>query len=404
MNILHILSYVPIPLNSGGKLRVYYVMKALTKHHDVTVVSYGTSAERDLLHEHFDIPLEKIHIIPSHFARRHRRLMQVLALGTRHSFYHYDLNSPQLEATVASVLASNRFDVIQTEFPLIGASHCETDAVKILDAHNVEYEIFKRISETDRSVLRGWYNRREYKKVRKEELAILGCQDALLVTSARDRDLIAEDLPHIRQHVIPNGVDVGYFKASEVTPEPHTLVFTGTMAYQPNSVGMLFFLDEVFPSILREIPDAKIYIVGNKPPPELMNRASDNVIVTGLVDDVRPYMDRASVVVVPLLAGSGTRLKILEALSMRKPVVTTTIGGEGIELVHGESAMIADDPEDFAQNVVQLLRNQDLQTKLCDAGYRLVSDRYDWSIIGEQIQNVYESLVPMATKSEKLAG
>jgi polysaccharide biosynthesis protein PslH len=404
VKVMHILSYVPIPLNSGGKLRVYYVMKALTKHHDVTVVSYGTPAERDLLHAHFGIPLENIHIIPSHFARRHRRLMQVLALGTRHSFYHYDLNSPQMEATVASVLASESFDVIQTEFPLIGASRCETDAVKILDAHNVEYEIFKRISETDRSALRGWYNQREYHKVRREELAILGRQDALFVTSERDGDLIAEDLPHIPKHVIPNGVDVGYFKASQVTPEPHTLVFTGTMAYQPNSTGMLFFLDEVFPSILREIPDAKIYIVGNKPPPELANRASDHVIVTGLVDDVRPFMDRASAVVVPLLAGSGTRLKILEALSMKKPVVTTTIGGEGIDLVHGESAMIADDPEDFAQNVVQLLRNPELQTKLRDVGYRLVSDRYDWSIIGEQIQGVYEDLVPLARESEKLAG
>lgn len=224
------------------------------------------------------------------------------------------------------------------------------------------------------------------------------------MTSERDREMLNKDLPDVPKYVIPNGVDVGYFKASDVTPEPFSLVFTGTMAYQPNSAGMLYFLEEIFPTILWEIPEAKVYVVGKNPPQELKNHASDKVVVTGMVDDVRPYVDRSSAVIVPLLAGSGTRLKILEAFSMKKPIVTTTIGCEGIDAVHGESAMIADEPEAFARNVVELLQNTELQRKLSANGYELARSCYDWSIIGNQIEAVYQNLALPTNHQEAMAG
>jgi glycosyltransferase involved in cell wall biosynthesis len=145
--------------------------------------------------------------------------------------------------------------------------------------------------------------------------------------------------------------------------------------------------------ICKKIPEAKIYIVGNSPPAHLLARASDNVIVTGYVDDVRPYIRKSSVYVVPLRMGSGTRLKIAEALSMRIPIVTTGIGCEGIDIISGEHALVADDPVSFADSVISLLQNSSLREKLTASGYELMKSNYDWSVIGQKVLSYYQMLV-----------
>jgi len=161
------------------------------------------------------------------------------------------------------------------------------------------------------------------------------------------------------------------------------------MAYVPNSDGMLYFLDEIFPLIKKKVPGVTITIVGNRPPRELLRRASDDVIVTGYVDDVRPFVERAAVYVAPLRIGSGTRLKILEALSMKKPVVTTSIGCEGLDVVDGESALVADEPEAFACRVIELLHSDRLRRKLMRTGSELVREKYDWRIVHKRLDEAY---------------
>ena len=162
------------------------------------------------------------------------------------------------------------------------------------------------------------------------------------------------------------------------------------MSYVPNYDGMLYFLDSIFPLILQQSPQTKIYIVGSNPPKKLLRRATHNIIITGFVEDVRPYVYRSSVYVVPLRMGGGTRLKVLEAMAMKKPIVTTSIGCEGIEIVNGSSAIIADELQAFADSVVQLQKDSALRQKLITNGYETMRTHYDWNVIGEQVESLYQ--------------
>jgi glycosyltransferase involved in cell wall biosynthesis len=264
--------------------------------------------------------------------------------------------------------------------------------LKIVDTHNVEYDIFRRMYETSTSPIRKPYYWLEYHKQRRDELAWCGMQDALLTTSERDKEIFGRDVPGVPSFVVPNGTDSTYFTPSAQTPDPHALVFTGTMSWTPNHDGIVWFVDEVLPKIASRVPDVKLYVVGKDPPPWVLSRASERVMVTGTVTDVRPYVYQSSVYVVPLRMGGGTRVKIAEAMAMKKPIVTTAIGCEGIDVVHERSALLADDPQAFADAVVRLLQDRALQEKLVENGYALMKEKYEWSVIGQRVEEMFRAL------------
>jgi glycosyltransferase involved in cell wall biosynthesis len=229
--------------------------------------------------------------------------------------------------------------------------------------------------------------------MRRDELAACSGGDALLTTSDRDKEVFAQDLPAQSIHVIPNGVDLDYFAPPPVEPTPNSLVFCGLMNWVPNDEGMTFFLDRVFPLIQREVPEATLTIVGSGASKALQRRATDRITVTGYVEDVRPYVARGQVYVIPLLVGGGTRLKVLEAMAMRKPIVTTSVGCEGIDLVQGESALFSDTPEGLAEAVVRLFRDPALRARLADRAAALAAAQYGWSSIGDRLDAVARQVV-----------
>jgi glycosyltransferase involved in cell wall biosynthesis len=307
--------------------------------------------------------------------------------------------SEAMQAAIDRVLAHQTFDVIQLEHQHLGLFHVDSPgAIRILDAHNIESDNIRRLTRYSRSPLRRLYYELEYRKVRREESTVLAGQDALLVTSERDRWLIEEEFPHIPKFVIPNGVDTEFFHPSDQAPEPLSLVFTGAMNYLPNADGIGYFLREIFPIIRKEIPEVHVSVVGSGPPKWLERLADSNVTVTGYVNDVRPFVHRASVYVVPLRMGGGTRLKVLEAMAMKKPVVTTSIGCEGIDVVHNESALIADDPNEFAAAVIELVRNDRRRASIVDRGYDVVREKYEWSVVGDRLAGVYDTLLMKRTR------
>jgi len=166
----------------------------------------------------------------------------------------------------------------------------------------------------------------------------------------------------------------------------NNLLFVGVIGYPPNADAVLYFCKSIMPLVRRKIPDVQLTVVGNAPPPEVCKLAvRDEVVVTGVVDDLVAYYARATVCVVPLRAGGGTRLKILEAMAFGRPVVSTSIGCEGLAAVDGEHLLIGDSPEDFAQNVIQLLLEPDLRHRITIAARRMVEQRYDWPIIGRKL-------------------
>ncbi|MBA4313286.1 MAG: hypothetical protein C0417_11730 [Chlorobiaceae bacterium] len=393
MRILHLMPYSPVPPTFGGALRVYHLLRLLARNHELTVLTFGNAQNKIELESHFGNQVKNIHFIEKHWTRKYKRIGQLYSLLGRHSFYYMMARHNQMQQKLDELFDRNKFDIALTEFPHTASYEMNTDAVKIMDAHNVEYEIFRRMWLNARSPLRQLYYKSEYKKFYHEEMIAIRRQNSILVTSVNDKNILDREVPEVPKYVIPNGVDAEYFTPTDEKREPNSLVFTGTMSYVPNYDGLVYFLDTIFPIIQKTIPDIKIYIVGNNPPKNLLSRASNNIVITGFVDDVRPYINRSSVYVVPLRMGSGTRLKVLEAMSMRIPIVTTSMGCEGINVVDNESVLIANEPESFAESVIKLLNNKNLRQTLTENGFELMKSKYEWSVIGNDLERTLQTLV-----------
>ena len=393
MKILQILPYSPVQPTFGGALRMHHLLRMLCARHEVTVIAYGRPEAAAEYKAEFGPGLKAVHMVQYRWTARYRRLAQLVSFWGRHSFFYSTAKSRAMEETILRVVAEGNFDIIQTEFASMGCFEIPGRAVKVLDSHNIEYDNFRRVWLKTKAPFRKLHYFDEYKKFHREEIDNYRNQDVLFLTSQRDKELIDTELPDMPKYVVPNGVDGAYFAPSAQTPEPSSIVFTGAMSYFPNNDGIYYFLDNIFPLILREIPEAKIYVVGIQPPKELLARNSHNVIVTGYVDDVRPYVYRSSVFVVPLRMGGGTRLKVLEAMAMKKPIVSTSIGCEGIDVRHDESILIADEPAAFAASVVTLLRDAELRARLVERGYELMQKEYEWAVIGESVEEIFRTLL-----------
>jgi glycosyltransferase involved in cell wall biosynthesis len=266
-------------------------------------------------------------------------------------------------------------------------------AARALVEHDIIFELWYRMYETERSPLRRLYNRVEYGKFRRDEIEAWRRADACVVTSARETPIIHRHVPDVPVFVAPNGVDVTYFAPSNEPVDPDVIVMTGFMKTRPNIDGATHFVQAILPLILKSRPSARFYIVGGSPPDEVRALAGPNVVVTGDVPDVRPYARMAAVVVVPLRIGGGTRLKILEGLAMQKPMVSTTLGAEGIDIRHGEHLLIADDPTQFARSVLDLMEQPALGQSLAAAGREMVDRTYQWGVISDRLEEFYDGLV-----------
>ncbi|MCF7802582.1 MAG: glycosyltransferase family 4 protein [Candidatus Marinimicrobia bacterium] len=389
MRILHIMPYSPVPPTFGGALREYYILKNLLREHQVTVVFYGTEEDRQNLGEEFGDAVESIHAVPQPWERKFRRIAQLRTIVSQHSYFYHNNIRSSMQSKVDDLFRMKNFDMVHFEFSIMGSIAVPDNIPTIVDTHNVEYANFRRMWKKSTSPIRKWFYGREYKKVYQEEVDILGNQDAIFVTSGNDGEIMDQDIPEVPKHIIPNGVDTIFFTPESSPVKPNSLVFTGMMAYTPNNDGMLYFMKEIFPLIRAEVPDVQLSIVGKRPTKKLQSYASKQVEVTGFVEDVRPYIRNASVYIVPLRMGSGTRLKVLEALATKKPVVSTSIGCEGIDVEDGKSILIRDEPKPFAKSVINLLKDEKRRQELAMNGYRLIKKKYDWEAVGDKMLEIY---------------
>jgi glycosyltransferase involved in cell wall biosynthesis len=265
----------------------------------------------------------------------------------------------------------------------------------VLFTHNVEAEIWRRHAETASRPLKRLLMHGQWSRMLAFERAALDRFDLILAVSDADRATFERLYPSGGRsyHVVPTGVDTEFFapRTSHVAP-PHVardrhLVFTGSMDWLPNEDGMLYFCREILPRIRQVEPDVTVSIVGRAPTPAVQRLAQERgVEVTGRVEDVRPHIAGGSVYIVPLRIGGGTRLKIFEAMSMAKAVVSTTVGAEGLPVTPGRDIVIADEPARFAQAVVHLLRSERDRRRLEAAARQLVVDRYDWSAVSRELE------------------
>lgn len=391
MKILMLSPWLPYPPNWGFAKRVFHVVEVLGRRHDVTLLAYSGGDDSEharMLQPH----CAAVHTVPAPAFALGKRLAQMASVFSPTSFQRRTIYSPTMQRALDSLTAGAPFDIIHVETSQMACYRFDRRSVLVLDEHNIEYELYYRMYQTEGAVARRWFNWLEYYKFKREETASWRAVDGCVLTSQREAVLLNEVVPSAQTAVVPNAVDTEFFAPSSAPVDPDAIVLTGLMKYRPNVDGALFFVKEIFPRILQQRPNATFYIVGGEAPPEITRLASRQVVVTGGVDDVRPYVHKAAVFAVPLRMGSGTRLKVLEGLSMGKPMVSTALGCEGIDLVHGQHLLIADTAAAFADAVLDVMARPELARQLSEQGRALMVSRYKWEHAVEALEDFYGRL------------
>jgi polysaccharide biosynthesis protein PslH len=309
--------------------------------------------------------------------------------------------SRAFQARVNAALAKNAYDVVHVDTiglaPFVDLDRSE--AATVLTHHNIESMLMGRRGEVERSLLSRILLKREAHKLATAEAMLAPRFDLNLTMSVNDRDHLTRLAPAARTAVVPNGVDIDYF-----TPRPEletpALIYGGGMNMFANRDAVMSFIGDVWPLIRAQRPDVKFFAVGQDPPPELLeaSTADKQIIVTGYVDDIRKFIWQAAVYVVPLRVGGGTRLKVLDAMSLGKAIVSTSIGCEGIDAINGRHLEIADTPHRFADATLALLSSSQRRRRLGTAARELVAQRYSWPVIGDQLRSAYASAAEAANR------
>jgi len=403
MEILVCAPYPPYPPRFGGATRMFHLIRVLARDHRVTLLCLASAEEAAALGPLREI-CAAVHTVEPPPGARWKRLYQLRSILERRVYASHVYYSVEIASRLAALLARHKFDIAQIEFGDIAGHYAVPDTVlRVVDEHNVEYLLLERTWRQEANPLRRLYNRLQAEWLRRAELTSCRNADAILTTSAIDRDVLAQDVPSVPIRVVPNGVDTAFFTPGSDPVDPNRLVFTGAIDYRPNTDGVLHFCAEILPRIHAAEPEATFAIVGRNPPRQV-RRLADRVLVTGTVPDVRPWMRQAAVFVVPLRVGSGTRLKILEAMATGCAVVSTSVGCEGLEVTPGGDILIGDTPEAFAEQVVRCLRDPGLRARLGAQGRALVERRYRWEAIGEELTAFYRELCKARVAVPRHAG
>ncbi|HEV2762149.1 MAG TPA: glycosyltransferase, partial [Pyrinomonadaceae bacterium] len=302
---------------------------------------------------------------------------------------------------------AGQFDVLVCDFlmPSINVP-ARTPRASVLFQHNVEAMIWKRHYEVQPNPFKKAYLYGQWLKTVRFERAACRRFDWVVAVSREDADVMRREygVPHVSD--VPTGVDTEFFRPRGAERrEPFNLVFTGSMDWLPNEDAIRFFTSEIFPLVKRDVPQATLTVVGRNPFPSLveLSKRDPSVTVTGRVEDVRPYMERAAAYIVPIRVGGGTRLKIYEAMAMEKPVVSTTVGAEGLPVQDGRELLLADTPEAFAASVVRVLKDEDLARRLGAQAAATVRERFSWAGVADEFAAACERAVARRAGAERPA-
>lgn len=407
MKILWLNAGLLLPLDKGGKLRTWHLMRHLARRHAITYLSF---AEPDQPEEDIQGMREvagRVITVPrtdpgKGSVQFYADVAKYVLHPVPYAVAKY--RSAEYSQRVRALLEDDSFDLVVADFlPPVVNMPDQLPCPSVLFTHNVEAEIWRRHSETARHPLKRALLHGQWSRMLAFERKALDHFDLVLTVSEKDRETFQQLYPSAdrKYYVVPTGVDTGFFSPADRAK--HTspgLVFTGSMDWLPNEDGMLHFCRDILPLIRRQAPDVTLTIVGRAPTAAIKRLAEEaGIVVTGRVEDVRPYIADATVYVVPLRIGGGTRLKIFEAMSMGRAVVSTTIGAEGLPVTPGQDIEIADEPEAFVRAVLQLLRDDGQRRRLEQAARQLVVERYDWSVVAQEME---AALAAAAERPEEL--
>ncbi len=394
MRIIFLTYDLPYPLNSGGKIRSYYLIKSLSKKYKITLFSYyREEAQRKYLPE-IKKYCEEISLFKREKPWRWQNIWRCLVSNLPFAAAVY--SSLELEEALIKELRQKDYQAVHFEsfYPALYLPMVKKLGAKtVMGNENIEYRIYERFAATRKIIFVQWLLKVEIWRMRVFEENLWRQAEVNLAPSAEDATMI-EKITHKSCLVIPNGVDADCFKTPRKTHFGNTLIFVGTLVYQANSDAMRYFLDEIYPKIKRALPAVKL-IIASWHKPDWLGKYLSDISIEFLPDKATPIqkiLAKGDLFVAPIRVASGTNIKILEAMAAGLPVVTTTVGIEGLE-VQKEEVVVADKPDDFAREAVALLKDHSRQIKLAQAGQALVIKNYDWTKIGNKLRVVYQGLL-----------
>jgi len=388
------------PVDKGGKIRSYNMLKELKRSCHITYLTLddGTADAnaRELASEYCHELVSIPHRVREKFTPGfYLDLVVNLTSDLPYAIKKYE--SPAMRDEIARRVNDGRFDVLVCDFlaPAVNVPR-GIDCPAVLFQHNVEAMIWKRHFEVQTNAAKKSYLFRQWQKMHAFEAQACPEFDCVIAVSREDRDLMEQEYGLKEVYDVPTGVDTEFFRPSgNRERRAENLVFTGSMDWLPNEDAIRYFTEQILPRVKQEVPNVTLTVVGRNPYPGLLelSKRDPAVIVTGRVDDVRPYMDEAAVYIVPLRIGGGTRLKIYEAMAMEKPIVSTSIGAEGLPLENGQEIVLADTPETFAAAVVKLIRQPELAEEIGQRAAAKVREKFGWDKVAESFAAICESRI-----------
>jgi len=395
LKILFISYDFPYPPTGGSISRDYNLIKQLSKNHELYWINRTIRGEikqeyKDEMKKYF----KEMKIIEWNYDQSPAGLLESLVTKTPYIIKRFE--SEEMKNIVSETIKRNNFDLILCDHIYLSQYIPDSITGKIPVIPNNEdcgFTYYKRMTENS-GFARSLYAGSQWKKLLNYEIEVLKKYKVYITTSGKEKELISEYYNEAEIGVIENGVDTEYFSERERTDLKPNIVFTAWFKYYPNAVAAIDFVNNIFPTIKKEIPGIKFYIVGKEPPQKVKDlEKTEGVIVTGFVDDIRKYLANADAAVIPLQIGGGTRLKILEAMSMKIPVVSTVLGAEGLEVEDGKSILIAGNDDEFAKKVIEIITNKNLSKQLADNGRILMEKKYDWEKIGVRLNDFINAFV-----------
>lgn len=406
MHILFLTQILPFPPSSGPKVKTWHVLRYLAQRgYKITLASFVRPEERPYVRD-VEKVCNSVHVVPVHRSRIHDAYYFLRSQLTGRPFLVERDDLAEMRSLVNRIVSTELVDVIHadqltmTQFAFPLPVQEDKKPALVFDAHNAVWTITERMQYNA-----GFYLRiplaLETGRIKRYEAKIVNDFDATLAVTEPDRMALLQAF-HQQNYsravpisVIPIAVDTHQIRPVERSGDSLNILTMGTLYYPPNADGIRWFIQEVFPLVRETIPDVTLTIVGKNPPKDFQKLAADEysgIVVTGFVPDLDPYFARSTLTVVPVRAGGGMRVRILEAFARAAPVITTTVGLEGIDACPGRDVLVADDPREFAGSVLDLLQDKNLQQQLSENGRKFVEENYDWQVVLGELDRAYERL------------
>ena len=401
MKILFVANRVPYPPFRGDKLKIFNLASELCKQHELHLITIAENKEDLQSIETLNHPIENSNgepvklfqsITVEYQPKWKSAIKAVLGLFSHRPLQVAFFRSSQFQTSLDRLLSEEKFDVIHVQHIRMAqyfeGHSCENVILDLPDAFSLYW---KRRVEKSRSILSKLFTNLEFKRLFKYELQMVPKFRKVLVCSKEDQSYLIQNTG-FPVELLQNGVNTEVFKPRENQFVPLRVLFTGNMDYAPNIDAVSYFVEEIWPVIIQKVPNAKFVIAGQRPVAKVLSLKSNNIEVTGFIPNLADEYAKAHVVVSPLRIGAGTQNKVLEALAMDIPVVSTNVGYAGLELEKGEGIALSHNSDEFAQNVIDILTNIDIRNDLGSKGGQKIRSRFSWHGIAQQLQAYFQAI------------